>query len=358
MRGKIRFAILLFVAVSSIFMVSPAAAVLTNIHNGDTVFLGEQGLVLASDVFYSSGGVYDDQLAYFSGGDPKTDSPNYVITPEKNSFFVDPSTFSSRTGLWSSYPNGSKNSYGSINVMKPSLDLRLWAYRPGERSFDITNGKIVKGEALDFRIDSNLYPIFQRTGVTAGDGGVDIKVQNQVGATLTALTSCSGASVSIVNVHPTEQQFFLPSGSLACVWDTGNDQYKAGSYTVWAECNVNGMKDNLGAIEGETVTSPINSLKSTSTPTLTVTATTTKTSTSTMTPTTTPTTTQVATSSPTPEFTEETAVTSVQTEMTRTSTATVTANPAELPQTPLPVVTILLSVVFAAVIIFLFSKKE
>ncbi|WP_225353823.1 DUF3821 domain-containing protein [Methanolacinia petrolearia] len=358
MNAKIRFAMLIFVIVSSLAMVSPAAAVLTNIHEGDSVFLGEQGLVLASDVFYSSGGVSDDQLAYYGGGNPATGTPDYVLTPSKNSFYVDPSVFSSRLGLWYSYPNGSKNSYASISVLQPSLDLRLWAYRSGGESFDITNGKIVKGEALDFRIDSNLYPIFQRAGVTSGDDGIDVKVRNQVGATLTALINCNGASVSIVNVHPTTQQYFLPSGTLTCVWDTGNSQYNAGSYTVWAECNVNGMKDNLGSIEGETITPTLSSLKSTSTPTPTATtstktATPTATKTNTPTPTSTLVVTQVATTSAsTPE---ETAVTPVQTEKTQATTATTT--PTET-QSPMSSVTLIISVVFAAIMIFMASKKE
>ena len=348
---------LIFIAFFLLALVSPATAVLTNIQKDGTVFLGEQGLVLASDVFYSSDGVYDDQLAYYSGSDPKTGSPNYVITTTKNNFYVDPSVFSSRLGQWYSYPNGSKVGYSSINVLQPSLDLRLWAYRSGGESFDITNGKIVKGEALDFRIDSNLYSIFQRSGVTSGDEGVDIKVKNQVGATLTALINCNGATVSIVNVHPTTQQFFLPSGSLTCVWDTGNDQYKAGSYSVWAECNVNGMKDNLGSIIGQTITPTLSSLKSTSTqtatptPTPTATATATKTSTPTPTPTATPTATQV-TAPPSPEITEETAATSTQTEETQSPSAT-----SELPQTPVSPLTLAISIVFAVFVAVLVSKK-
>lgn len=355
MRKEKRFAALFLILTFSLVLVSPAAAVLTNIQKGESVFLGEQGLVLANNVFYSSGGVSDDQLAYYAGSNPAADPPEYVITPAKNNFYVDSSTFSNRLGMWYSYPNGSKSSYTSINVIRPSLALRLWAFRPGGASFDITNGKIVKGEALDFRIDSNLYLIFQRTGVVAGDDGVDIKVQNQVGATLSSVIDCTGASVSIVNVHPTGQQFFLPAGTVACVWDTGNDEYKTGSYTIWAECNVNGMKDNLGSIQGETITPTISSLKSTPTPT----------------PTPTATATPVVTSSPTPVYTAtptetETVSTPVQTETPQTavktpvstSTPTATANPADLPQTPVSPVTLLISVILAAVVLAVFSKKK
>jgi len=358
MRKEKRFAALILVLAFSLLLVSPAAAVLTNIQQGETVFLGEDGLVLANNVFYSSGGVSDEQLAYYAGSNPAVDTPEYVIKPTKNSFYVDASTFSNRLGMWYSYPNGSKNSYASIDVMRPSLGLRLWAFRPGGASFDITNGKIVKGEALDFRIDSNLNPIFQRTGVVAGDDGVDIKVQNQVGATLSSLIDCTGAPVSIVNVHPTGQQFFLPAGTVACVWDTGNDDYKTGSYTIWAECNINGMKENLGSIQGQTITPAISSLKSTPTPTETpTTAPTTKTATITMSTTPTPEVTAEPTEIVAPPVQTEATMAPVETAES-TSTAKATSNPAELPQTPLTPVALIISIIFAVSITALLSKKK
>lgn len=347
------------VVVSALAFAAPASAVLTNIQQGNTVFLGESGLVLAPNVFYTSGGVVDDQLAYFSGSNPATDSPQYVFAPSKNSFYVDSPTFSDRLGQWYSYPNGSKNNHVAINVNKPSLGLRLWAYRAGGNSFDITNGKIVQGEALDFRIDSNLYPIFQRTGVTASDGGVDIRVKNQVGATLTALYDCSGTAVSIVNIHPNIQQFFLPSGTVACVWDTGNSEYKTGSYTVWAECNVNGMMDNLGAIEGETITPTLGTLRSTPTQTSTPVATTAIATTSTTVATPVQTSTPDRTAEPVETESAVPTVTGtpVQTSATPAVSSTVTGM-ATLPQTPLSAVTIILSLAIAALMLAVIPGKK
>lgn len=334
---------------------TPASAVLTNIGQGDTVFLGEEGLTLTPSVFYSSGGAADTQLAYFgSGANPATSAPNYVITPDKSSFYVDPNTFGDKSSAWYSYPNGSKNGHVAFYVNSPSLSVKLYAVRPGD-SFDLTNGKVVKGEALDFRIDSNLYPIFSRSGVAPGDDGVDIKFQDEVGATLTALYDCTGAVVSIVNIHPTSSMFYLPSGTPQCVWDTGNDAYKMGSYKVWAECNVNGMKDNLGSVMGETTTAPIPSLAAaaTSTPTPVPEKTT-----AAKTPTPVP-----ATTSPTPAPTA--AVTETETPApvvtdTPVATPAVTATskgPADLPQTPLS----LFSVIFGLMAVFIavnVLKKE
>ncbi len=241
--------------------ISPANAAINQIHKGDTVFIGEEGLVLNSDVFYSSGGVSDTQLAFYSSGNPATTTPAYTTTPSAQSFYVSPSEFSERQGLWYSYPNGSLNGYQSIKVSYPSLALKLYAYRAGGESFDVTNGKIVAGEALDFRIDSNLYPIFMRQGVLAGDEGVDVKLKNTVGATLSSLYDCSGNAVKITGIHPTSSAFFVPSGTLTCVWDTGNSAYQTGSYTIWAECNANKLMDNLGKIPGATITNPIGTLQ-------------------------------------------------------------------------------------------------
>jgi len=334
---------------------APASAVLTNIGQGDTVFLGEEGLTLTPSVFYSSGGVTDTQLAYFgSGANPVTAAPNYVITPDKSSFFVQPETFKDKQSAWYSYPNGSKNGHVAFYVSSPAIAMKLYAVRPGD-SFDLTNGKIVKGEALDFRIDSNLYPIFTRSGVAAGDDGVDIKFQDEVGATLTALYDCTGSTVSIVNIHPTSSMFYLPSGTPACVWDTGNDAYKMGSYKVWAECNVNGMKDNLGSIMGETTTAPIPSLAAAVTPAPTPVP---EETTATKTPTPEP-----ATTAPTPVPTAvvtETATPLPVVTDTPVSTPAVTATsegPADLPQTPVSAFMIVFGV-FSALMLSYFSATK
>ncbi|WOF15191.1 DUF3821 domain-containing protein [Methanoplanus sp. FWC-SCC4] len=251
-----------FCLLSLVLFAVPASAAINNIHKGDTVFVGEENLILDDDVFYSSGGVLDTQLAYYKNT-PATSAPDYVMTPSKESFFLSSSEFKDRTGGWYSYPNGSSAGHIAFYVQYPYLQLKLWAYRTGGNSFDITEGKIVSGEALDFRIDSNLYPLFSRTGVLPSDDGVDIYVETEDGATYTALYDCSGNSVSITDIHVANSAFFVPDGSVTCVWDTGNSAYKTGSYTIWAECNVNGMKDNLGSISGVTVTDPIGTVQKT-----------------------------------------------------------------------------------------------
>jgi hypothetical protein len=60
----------------------------------------------------------------------------------------------------------------------------------------------------------------------------------------------AGTSTSIVNIPVTTTPFYTDS-----IWDTGQRSiYTPGTYTIWAECNVNSMKDNYNNA-GKTVSS-------------------------------------------------------------------------------------------------------
>jgi hypothetical protein len=90
-------------------------------------------------------------------------------------------------------------------------------------------------------IDTNLYTISQR-GTPAR---ITIKVQPPGGGGYTALVNDAGTH-SIENIQVSTSPF--DTGAL---WDTGNSLYAPGTYTIWAECNVNHMKDNYG-VTGKT----------------------------------------------------------------------------------------------------------
>lgn len=110
------------------------------------------------------------------------------------------------------------------------------------------------------------------------------------------------------------------------IWDTGRrDTYPSGTYAIWAECNVNSMNDNYGAL-GKTVSSNVGMLSQERNPLISV-----------NTRTTAPTT--VATSVPT---TVKTSVaTTVQTTVTTPVTilATPPTTPPAAPSTALPTAT-------------------
>ncbi|MBO4521670.1 MAG: DUF3821 domain-containing protein, partial [Methanomicrobium sp.] len=306
------------------------------------------------DVFYGN----DTKIAYFGSG-KTTGAPGYVYSPSKTGFPVLESTFMDKQGAWYSYPEGTEAGHVAFYVDYPQINMRLYAYRGGD-SFDITNGKIVSGETLDFRIDSNLAPIFSRTGVTGSDEGIDIVFTNSFGATLTSLYDCNGVPVSIVNLHPTTSSFYAPDGSLTCLWDTGNSAYKAGDYTIYAKVNVNNIFNNLGSIQGVTV-SPTLSTKTktedlsmgvnTPTPTPTpIPSVSTSPGSKTANPTVKPTVKPTAT--PTPKPTENTQAPAA----TVTETPTITQVPTETPASPLGMDTLLTAVILGIVALAVLRK--
>ena len=351
MSDLFKFSVLLLILLS---LVSAASATTTQIHQGDTVFVGEDGLVLNDDVFYDD----DTMIAYFASG-KMTGVPSYTYTPSKSSFYVMPSEFRDRQGAWYSYPKGVENGHTAFYVDYPHIDMKLYAYRGGD-SFDITNGKIVSGETLDFRIDSNLAPIFSRTGVTGSDEGIDIVFTNSFGATLTSLYDCNGVPVSIVNLHPTTSSFYAPDGSLTCLWDTGNSAYEAGDYTIYAKVNVNNIFNNLGLIQGVTV-SPTLSTKTktedlsmgvnTPAPTPTpIPSVSTSPGSKTANPTVKPTVKPTAT--PTPKPAENTPTPTA----TVTETPAITQAPTETPASPLGMATLLTAVILGIVALAVLRK--
>ena len=88
------------------------------------------------------------------------------------------------------------------------------------------------------RITTNLYQIAQRPGVTAVP--IRIHVQAPDGATYSSLINNAGTTTSIMDVPVTSTPY-----STGAIWDTGRqDTYPYGTYRIWAECNVNSMKDN------------------------------------------------------------------------------------------------------------------
>ena len=197
---------------------------------GATVFLGENGLDITA-----TGVVAGDTLGWFqAGADVATSSPDdTIIVSNPANFYVQPGT---RTGAWYDM---NRNRAVAINVKDPSLNIRVWAL-PGNT--DVTGKTITKGQLLTFRIDSNLDAVYTQRGVGAP---VTVKVQDPSGNVYNALIDDLGNQNSIVNVPVTSSSMLVPGlGTNGTVWDTANANYRAGSYKVWAESNLNGMKDN------------------------------------------------------------------------------------------------------------------
>jgi trimeric autotransporter adhesin len=235
--------VLAFIAVGS---ASAYPVYAENITPGDTIFVGESGLCIGAPL----GG--NSKLAWYaSGSNPTTDEPAIVYTVSTTgTFYVQPGMFSAYEGTWYSYTGipGDGNATVAFYVYKPTLGLSVYNNATGD---DVTGKKVIAGDEVTFRIDTNLNSLFDRKSGTL-NGGIDINVITPSGATLTALVNNSQTPTSITNIRPTNTQYFLFDNGDVAAWQLNISQYSAGTYEVLAKCNVNGMKDNLGTVTGVT----------------------------------------------------------------------------------------------------------
>ena len=219
-----------------VFLISmPAlAADIRIISQGNTVFLGESNL----DISSAMGS--DTQIGWWaSGAAIATSSPDAKIpisTP--TSFYVLPSQFGAYTGSWYRLKADGSPDGVAFLVADPSLAIRV---EDTTVNVDVTNQWVPRGDEIRFRIDSNLYTIFSQRGVAAP---VTIKVQSPNGGLYTALVNKAGTPATLEYIPITTSSYYYLSTP---IWDTGNALYPAGSYTIWAECNVNSMNDEYGA---------------------------------------------------------------------------------------------------------------
>ena len=213
---------------------------------GATVFLGENGLDITA-----TGVAAGSTLGWFqAGSDVMTSSPDdTLIVSDPTSFYVQPGI---RTGAWYDL---NRNRAIVFNVRDPSLNIRVWDVLSNQ---DVTDRTITRGRLLTFRIDSNLDAVAAQRGIGAP---VTVRVQGPAGNVYSALIDDLGNQNPITDVPVTSSSFLVPGqGSNGTVWDTANAAYQTGDFRVWAETNLNGMKDNYkdpsGAdYTGRTITS-------------------------------------------------------------------------------------------------------
>jgi len=287
---------IVLLVLASLFLVGPVTAAINVIAPGNTVFIGEDGL----DISGAVGGA--TRIGWWASGASITaSSPDYSV-PISNpaNFYVSPTDFGSHTGSWYRLNSLGKQNGVAFIVVDPSLDLKV---EDTTVDVDVTNKWVPTGDSVRFKVETNLLSLTQRSGVTAVP--VTIKVQSPDGAIYTSLIDSAGMSTS-TDIQVTSIPYYTLS-----IWDTGRrETYTTGSYTLWAECNVNFMNDRYGEA-GKTQSIPISLLNQDQNPLLgTVSPTTTPTIQMTTTPTSLPPTvsppltTQITTISTTPAPTE------------------------------------------------------
>jgi hypothetical protein len=218
----------------TVCVVSHVGALLNQVPAGGTVYIGEEGLDISASV--PLGNTY---IAWWSSGASIIGSPpDYqILVANPGNFYISPTEFGSRTGNWYVMPLKTL----AFNVKDPQLTIRI---EDVSVNVDVTeNGWVYRGDEVRFRIDSNLADL---TGRGVPGAPVTIKVQGPDGGTYTALVNKAGITNSLNVPVPTTPYY------TDAFWDTINSAYTPGTYTIWAECNANRMKDNY-EVSGKTI---------------------------------------------------------------------------------------------------------
>jgi len=239
--------ILLVLVCISLLCAGPASAAINTIRQGNTVFIGEEGL----DISAAMGP--DTSIGWWaSAADIYTTSPTQtiVLTGRITSFTVSPSEFGGYVGNWYRLNSSGKADGAAFLVADPQLSFKV-----EDNSLDV-NVELLKwipsGDDIQFRIDTNLAQIASQRSSPAP---ITIKVQSPDGAIYSSLRNAGGMPTSIVDIPVNTRPFYTGS-----IWNMGNpDVYPPGTYTIWAESNINNMKDNYEVI-GKTVSTPFNLL--------------------------------------------------------------------------------------------------
>jgi hypothetical protein len=223
-------AILLLGVLSASFTVMAAV---NTVPQAGTVFLGEQGLDITA-----TGATSGSQIVWYGAGGSPTSVPAATLTVDDPSdFYISPVLFGDKTGPWFILPGNSLAFY----VQDPLIEIRVL---DETRDFQITKTVtwIPRGDAIGFRIDTNVYEIAKRPGSPGAP--VTIRIRGP-----------GGVEYSSVDGYQLED--IMISGSpfqTGPVWFTGD--YEKGNYTVWAESTGNDMNLNYKR-EGKTVTAPV-----------------------------------------------------------------------------------------------------
>ncbi len=255
---------------SSGFSVTAAAE--TPVINGTiitqsaTIFIGEQGLDIspALDAANSAGYAVTDFTTigwWASEADIYSIGPTVSVeaTGRQTQFNVTQGEFEGYEGHWylvdPTASNTAKNGAGAvIEVKAPKLDIAVLDHN----NHPVTNSSVVRGTRLKFLVDTNMYPavnISQRSPLNpATDGYIDLKVKDPNDEVYTSLlndsvgTPSPGPNSLLANFVDTQNWYWGESGSYS--WQTGaldsgtSPNYPLGTYAVWAESTLHGMKDN------------------------------------------------------------------------------------------------------------------
>jgi hypothetical protein len=222
-----------------LFCAGPVNAVINTISQGNTVFIGEEGL----DISAAMG--QDNQIGWWAtAADISTTSPGKTIDlgGRITTFMVTPSEFSGYTGNWYRINDLGKVNGVAFLIADPQLEIKA---EDTTVDVDPQLNWIPTGDDIQFRINTNLAQMFFQRGFAPP---ITIHVQAPGGAEYSALYNAGGTPTPIIDIPVTSTPFVTGP-----IWNMGNPGlYPYGTYTYWAESNVNHMNDNYN-IEGKTI---------------------------------------------------------------------------------------------------------
>ncbi len=223
------YAIVAFIGI--LLLVLPASGALFTIPQGGTAFIGEQGLDITQ-----TGLTSNTMIGWFENGNngPSAVPSATTSVDDAKNFYISPTVFSGKTGPWYNLSSRKLAFY----VEDPSLTLRILDQTS---NFEVTGTStyVPKGDQVGFRVETNLVAIANRPAVTMMP--ITIHVMTPNGDELAAVSN-----YRLIDIMISTSPF-----STGPVWDTST--YASGTYTVWADCNVNSMKDNY-PVDGKTQT--------------------------------------------------------------------------------------------------------
>lgn len=209
------------------------SAAVNTVPQGGTVYIGEQGLDITA-----TGAMTGSRIVWYGpGGTPGTVPVTTLTIDNDADFYVSPALFGERSGPWFVTPANSVAFY----VQDPLIAIRVFDLTAG---FEITGDTVwvPRGDAVGFRIDTNIADIARRPGSPGAP--VTIKIQGPSGIQYSAVNGYALGDI-MISGSPFET---------GPVWYTGT--YARGTYAVWAESTANEMHTNYKR-EGKTVTGPV-----------------------------------------------------------------------------------------------------
>jgi PGF-CTERM protein len=230
----------------ALFMLPASAADPRAISAGQDVFIGEIGLDISG-----AGVTANSTISWYTDtATPGSSAASATVTVvDPTSFYVAPADFVGRTGNWYLAATNTK----AFQVRDPSIDVKIWDQNAEK---DVTGLAVPAGDTVNFRIESNMYSMSQRSDFAASTPDMRIKVKTSDGTIYTSLVDPFGTAIPLTGLKVNKQAFYWQTNTGNSTTDpnfgwytlatdsASNRLYKAGTYTIWVESNINKMKDN------------------------------------------------------------------------------------------------------------------